>query len=273
MAYETDLLPWARRDNFDRSTAGEVVDFNDTEGDEALVHALLAEASPGFGSPRRTPRPVRASFVSCNPPSPAIARITGPDPVSTIRRANKRAVEFLDRAITELEKTRSKIRGGASPVGTVSRRLRRALRRRFHLNAANRSIWTSTGRRSVFVIIRRLRGSRQILADGWMKYTCLGPAAPARVTISRGGSPCTVTGCEKDEVAFTCGGNSRIVLCKPWWKQRLKDQAGTLMHEALHIYFEFISDSGNFINAHCYEQLVLDINGKAPTPGFERACP
>ena len=238
------------------------------------------ESEIGFDSPTRAPRPVRASFVSCHPPGAAIAAITGPDPVGVIRRANARAIELLDNAINQLQTARNSIRGGAAPAApVVSNAVRQAFQRRFGMNTGDRNIWTQSSARTVLTVIRRLRGARQSLADGWMKYTCLGPAAPATVTLNgAGGRTCTVEGCA-GEVAFTCGGISRIVLCRPFWRddansvQSLDFQASTLLHETVHIYFAFISDTGNFVNAHCYEQFVLDLNGLAVPADFVGSCP
>ena len=53
----------------------------------------------------------------------------------------------------------------------------------------------------------------------------------------------------------------------------LNGGASTLVHEALHIYFGAIADAGNFANAHCYEQLVLDLNGLPVPANFEAMCP
>ena len=238
------------------------------------------ESEIGFDSPTRAPRPVRANFVSCHPPGAAIAAITGPDPVGVITRANARAIVLLDRAINQLQTARNSIRGGAAPAApVVSNAVRQAFQRRFGMNTGDRNIWTQSSARTVLTVIRRLRGARQSLADGWMKYTCLGPAAPATVTLNgAGGRTCTVEGCA-GEVAFTCGGISRIVLCRPFWRddansvQSLDFQASTLLHEAVHIYFAFISDTGNFVNAHCYEQFVLDLNGLAVPADFVGSCP
>jgi hypothetical protein len=215
-------------------------------------------------------RPVRANFVTCNRPNAAVAAITGADPVATIQRANRRAIELLNTAIDALQTTRNRIvAGAAAGFPTVSDALGQALQNRFHLDPNTRATWTSTAARSVHVIIRRLRGARQILADGWMKYTCLGPPA---VTLGA----CQGPGCPADRPnrrAVACGGHSRIVLCRAWWSDSLKDQAATLLHECIHIYFGFIADAGSFGNAHCYEHLVLDLNGLAPQAGFEAACP
>jgi hypothetical protein len=237
------------------------------------------ESEVGFDSPTRAPRQVPAAHVSCNNPSAAIAAITGPDPVGVIRRANRRGIEMLDRAIVQLQNVRNRIRGGAAPTAPlVPDAMRQSFRRRFGMNTGDRALWTSTGARSILTVIRRLRGARQIMADGWMRYTCLAPAAPATVTLGSGANSCTVLGCE-GEVAFTCGGISRIALCRPFWRDdanNVRDvdfQASTLFHECFHIYFGFIGDDGNFTNAHCYEHLVLELNGLPVPADFDGMCP
>ena len=235
----------------------------------------------GFNSPNRTPRKVRATFVSCNRPRGRVKAITGPDPVGRIRKVNTRAIELLDAAIIKLQDMRKKIVDGATPaIVPDPDNVRKALRRRFHMNANDRKIWIKKGGRSVDTVIRRLRGSRQILADGWMKYRCLGKRFNA--IISRGGKSCEFdNGCDKGTHAMSCGAITKIVLCKPFWKQSndevngLNFQAGTLLHECFHIYFGFIGDSGNFVNAHCYEQFVFDLNGdevRVPV-SFKGSCP
>lgn len=241
---------------------------------------LEFEGELSFGSPLRTPRKVNPKFVSCNPPSAAVKAITGADPVGTIQKANTRAIKLLDKAINQLQDTRKKIVGGAAASSpTISTTVSNGLKNRFKMNPGNRAIWTGQGSGTVDVLIRRLRGSRQILADGWMKYTCLGKPAPATVTVHRGGRSCTVEGCA-GERAFTCGGNSHIVLCKPWWEEdlgvnKLDAQATTLLHECFHIYFGFIGDQeqGNHANAHCYAQFVLNLNGLPVPTDFVSSCP
>jgi hypothetical protein len=169
-----------------------------------------------------------------------------------------------------LQFTRNRIvAGAASGWPTISDALGQALERRFHLNANNRNIWTRRGEGTVDVLIRRILGARQILADGWMRYTCLGAA-----TVSlRGCSTKPGNGCVGQTRAASCGGNSQIVLCEPWWSDGLDDQATTLLHECFHIYFGFIGDKGNLGNAHCYDQFVLDLNELAVPANFVGSCP
>ena len=268
-----------RGPNFLRPSRGKRVIRGPGGRQGEIMGEIGTESEVGFDSPTRAPRPVRASFVNCNTASPAVTAVTGADPVGTITRANARAIQLLDSAINQLQTARARVRGGAAPTPpAVSAVIRQSLQRRFGMNAGDRALWTSTVARSALTVIRRLRGARQILADGWMKYTCLGPSAPATVTLGTGSNTCTVVGCE-GEVAFTCGGISRIVLCGPFWRdasnnpQSLDFQATTLLHECVHIYFGFIADSGNFANAHCYEQLVMDLNGLAVPANFQASCP
>jgi hypothetical protein len=246
-----------------------------------MKSALTFEAEPFMVTRRRRSawpeelseedRPVRTNFVDCNRPSAATAAITGPDPVGTIRRANVRAIEMLDAAILQLRSTRQRIvTGGAVGFPTISDALGQALQNRFGLDPNSRAIWTSTGARSVHILIRRMLGSRQILADGWMRYTCLGGP-----TVTLGA--CSGDGCKGRTRAVSCGGHSRIVLCAPWWTEdlginKLDAQAKTLLHECFHIYFAFIGDSGRFANAHCYDQLVFDLNGLTVPAGFVGSC-
>lgn len=225
-----------------------------------------------------TVRPVNAKFVSCYPPSNAIAAITGRDPVGTIQKANTRAIELLDNVIKQLKTTRKKIVAGAKPTApTVSNLMRQALQHRFRMNVNDRNIWIRSGSGSIDVLIRRFQGARQILADGWMRYVCLGRA---NVNFTLGGKTCAGQGCTGNTRAVSCGGISQIVLCVPWWRDpagdnqaRLNNQAKTLLHECLHIYFEFIGDTGNLANAHCYDHFVLDLNS-LPIPADRiHSCP
>lgn len=233
---------------------------------------------PSFGSPDRTPRPVRKSFVSCHPPSAALKAVTGPDPVSVIQAANSRAIELLDYVIRDLEEKRRKIRAGKSTVDVVEDLpTRDALQRFFGMNADDRSMWTGSAAFSIRTLIRRLRGGRQILADGWMKYTCSGgPDFP----LGNCRASCTPNDPKSVRLAVTCPGHSRIVLCQPWWRLNLNCRALVLLHEAIHIYFghlpsgkPLIGDTGNFRNAHCYHRFVSEMNWLEDVGRCRGLCP
>jgi hypothetical protein len=221
------------------------------------------------------PRKVNPKLVSCHPPSAAIRAITGPDPVGVIQAANTRAIEMLDMVINLLQSTRKKIVAGASSWPTISDALGESLQRRFRMNADDRTIWINKGERTVDVLIRRIQGARQILADGSMRYVCLGRAT---VNFTIGGKTCAGQGCVGATRAVSCEGISQIVLCARWWGDamginKLDAQARTLLHECFHIYFGFIGDAGVLANAHCYDQFVLDVNG-VPVPADRvGSCP
>lgn len=216
-------------------------------------------------------RLVNPNFVNCNPPSAAIAAITGPDPVGVITAANARAIELLDNVIGELQFTRDSIVAGAEAAfPTISDGVALALANRFHMDANDRNIWTRRGEGTVDVLIRRFRGARQILNDGAMRYQCLGGAA---INFTFGGINCAGPGCGAQTRAVSCPGVSSLVLCAPFYGDSADDQAGTLMHECFHIFFGFIGDTGNLANAHCYEQFVLDFNGLPVNPLFAASCP
>lgn len=233
-----------------------------------------ASAFANAGNPAavgRLQRRVNPNFVSCNPPSAAIAAITGPDPAGTITAANARAIELLGNVIDELQATRNNIVAGAEPsFPTISDGVAQALQDRFHMDASDRNIWTRRGEGTVDVLIRRFRGARQILADGAMRYQCLGGAA---INFTFGGATCAGPGCTGDVRAVSCEGVSQLILCAPFWSDGADDQASTLMHECFHIYFGFIGDTGNLTNAHCYEQFVSDFNGVAVPGIFAGSCP
>ena len=222
-------------------------------GQRLLAHEL-AHVIQNRGSTSGIRRRVRAGSVSCRNPSRATRRVTGANPVSTIQGADRRAIELLDDVIGKLYRTRRAIRRGA-PIAppTIADCVARGLRQQFGLNPNSRRIWTSRGRRSVYIIIRRFRAARRILNGGWMKYTCLGPRRLRWRSCSGPGCVSTATS-ETD--AFSCAGILRIWLCRPWWNRSLDEKALTLIHEALHIYFSNIGDTGRLANAYSYERFI-----------------
>jgi hypothetical protein len=216
---------------------------------------------------QRLQRMVRPNFVSCNPPSPAIAAITGPDPVGVIDAANARGIQLLDDVIDELQSTRDAIVGGAV-IGfpTISDVVATALQSRFGMDPNNRDIWVRQGEGTVAVLIRRFRAIRRTLAEGWLQYTCLAGAAIATPT-------CAGPACVGATRAVSCEGVSRLFLCAPFWADSADDQAMTLVHESFHIFFGFIRDTGHLANAHCYEQFVADLNNVPIPAAFAASCP
>ena len=204
-------------------------------------------------------RMVRPGYVSCRnyPPShPVMQAIGTTDPVKEIEVADARAIQLLDNVIDELEGTRSSILKGAV-IGwpTISDATALALRNRFQIDPDSRRVWTATGAGTVDVLIKRFRAVRKILNGGWIRYTCLGDLTDC---------------CDPGTWACASEGEYRIELCRPWWdSSSLDEQAGTLLHEGLHIYFGFIEDVGHLGNANCYEQFAYDINNVR----IEDGCP
>ncbi len=212
-------------------------------------------------------RLVRPSYVSCNPPSPAIAAITGADPVGALSAAVDRAVELLDNVIDELETTRNNIIAGAPAAApTISDAVALAIRNRFRINPENRNVWTGSGAGSIYVLLRRFRAVRSLLDGGWIRYTCL---AGAYINTPS----CAGPGCVGATRAAACPGVTRIFLCRPFWAGTLDDRARILIHESHHVYYGFIGDTGHLGNAHCYAQFVLELNNLTVPAIYVGMCP
>lgn len=228
------------------------------DGQRLIAHELAHTVQQGKSAPL-VQREVREGMVSCRNPSDRVRKIVGDDPVATIRAADARAIEMLDNVIEELDSSRASVLAG-EPASwpNLSDRLGAALRDRFGLDPNNEEIWTGTGAGTVHVIAKRFRAVRGLLSSGFIKYRCL---ATGRIDTSF----FTGKGCEEGDWAFSFAGESHVFLCKPWWKDSRDEQANTLVHEALHIYFPHINDKGHLTNAHCYDQFLSDLND-APIP-------
>lgn len=84
--------------------------------------------------------------------------------------------------------------------------------------------------------------------------------------------------------AFTTTDNlTTINLCPPFWLSDEHHQAGTIIHETLHLIFpEFFSHAGALVpgdkderrrdNAHCFKAFVLLANGYAPEDFVVEGC-
>jgi hypothetical protein len=240
-----------------------------SSGRRLIAHELshVLQQRNGGHPPLRLQRLVRERFVSCRNPTPAIAAITGNNPVRTISDAAEDAIDLLDSVIEDLDGTREDILDGEpAALPTISHTTATSLRNRFGVNPFNRRFWTRRGAESAFVLIRRLRASRRLLNDGWLRFTCLGPA---RLNLRTCEGEC----CTGDTRAATCEGITRIWLCRPFWDDTGEDNALTLLHEGFHIYYGFIGDEErrNFGNAHCYEQFVRDAHS-VPVGRYAGMC-
>ncbi|WP_313915780.1 DUF4157 domain-containing protein [Tahibacter sp.] len=93
---------------------------------------------------------------------------------------------------------------------------------------------------------------------------------------------CSITG----EPTFLCNGSiavawpilsSTINLCSPYWSTSPQEQALTLMHECMHLYFgtRGIADgsAGGFDTAECYPAFALELAGLTLGPTENANCP
>ena len=259
-------------------TTGQHIFFGPGEHATAPTHLLAHELTHTLQQTGRRPgrqmraaspaghrvirRRVQASRVSCRnavPGSSILTQIGTNDPVGVIQAADAAAITMLDTVIDTLVTNRDAIRGGA-PVAwpTIGDATARALRDRLGLDPNDRTIWTGNGARTVNTVIRRFQAARRLLVSGGLRYRCLG----STTTSSNPG--CTGPDCSAGDDASTCSPSTLISLCAGFWAYNNATMQGlTLLHEALHIYFGFIGDSGHFANAGCYDQFVADLHGIA----------
>jgi hypothetical protein len=47
----------------------------------------------------------------------------------------------------------------------------------------------------------------------------------------------------------------------PFWNLPEASRGGTILHEMLHVLFDFLGDEGRRANAHCYKAFALRIRG------------
>lgn len=120
------------------------------------------------------------------------------------------------------------------------------------------------------IVRRRLLSAANILAGGYMNYYCWGPNHQPG------------WGWDAGTYAMVQAGRYRIYLGRAFWNdgtaQQEINRTSTLVHEALHIYYETVVDpAGTYAcrtrygNAFCYERYVLQFNGIA-VPAFVQTC-
>ena len=233
------------------------------EGKKLIAHELTHTIQQGKNVDKKIQRRVRRRFVSCRNPSAATRRLVGDDPVDTIRLADSFAIVLADSAIDRLTRLRqSAIQNLQShnPLNNVIPAcVANVLRNNFGLtNPFEERIWRGRGARTVHVIIRRLQAALRLLEGGWLRYTCIGPA---RLNFTSGKILYSDTCCTGGVLACAFAGITRIWLCRPWWHDSLTEQALTLIHEALHIYFSIVRDTTNFAAAENYIRMVECLTG------------
>lgn len=225
-------------------------------GHELLAHELAHVVQGGPHTKdklQRTP----VSKVSCANRTPLIVPGTGlsiADPVGVITAAEDRANEMFDAVIDELDFTLGRIRGGA-PIGwpTIADPIAEGLRL-MGLDPEDPAIWNApdgTGRRSVPLLLRRLRLIRRTIGAGSFFFFCLGTG------MRRIGTCAATTGdiCT-GAVLTTCAGEFLTAMCPGFWSLSAENQAARMVHEAAHNFALFIGHTGRFTNAECFARLI-----------------
>jgi hypothetical protein len=222
-------------------------------GQRLLAHELAHVVQDG-GGPPVVRRLVHERNVSCRRTGlhhgvPG-GVITGPDAVATIQAADARAIELASRAEAALFLNR--VMAGTLfhvPDATFDT----ALMNRFGLAVTN-----AADRPTIAIIEREIAAVRRFLESGYVRYICRDAECSG-------------------EWASAIPGERVIRLCNPFWNSTSVNQQGaTILHEALHLWWDQIYDQGRrpLHNAHCFEQFALDVAGATAEilPEFVGSC-
>jgi len=229
------------------------------EGKQLLTHELVHVVQQEKGKTnfiQRTP----ASKVSCASATPL--HVPGPapvdiaDPVGVITAAENRANQMFDDVIGELDFTRQRIIAGEpAAFPTISDAIAQGLRL-MGLDPEDRAVWTAptgTGRRSVTLLLRRLRLIRGTIGSGSFFFVCLGTGM---TRLGPCGPPAGSADLCSNAVAATCAGHFLTAFCPDFWIDSAEDQAARIIHESSHNFATFIGHTGRFTNAECFARLV-----------------
>jgi N-acetylmuramoyl-L-alanine amidase len=243
----------------------------------AISNYLLTDGGRGRGVVFGAVADARVTCASYPRDYPIFTAIGTDDPVGVIRAANEKAIELLDRVIQELEATRSRILAG-EPLAwpTVSDQTAAALRVRMLLDPNDAAVWTGTAPGTVAFVVRWLKNIRKTLHEGHLHYMCLDED------------------CSATTWAAAIPGQMRIFLCRQWWRggelkngvvvggnperpltdeEKLNNRASALIHEASHVYYSTVDDSGLGLGrADCLEQLIADLSGASIPAAYEESC-
>jgi hypothetical protein len=246
-------------------------------GDERVKWSL--------GEPPPTPQACDNRFI---PERTAVRALTARRVACTqhnafgvISRAVARALEMLDKTISELVNARNAVCAGATPAPPLPPILRAItsdwLRNRLGVCIDDIRVWT-TGtfvNRSVAEVIRRLVRVRNLIGSNRLRYSCSSPR------------------CEPDDWAFVIVRDAAdnclpgtpqmlIRLCRAFWEPargvdpavHAEFQAQTIIHEASHLtHCNPEVRTGHTIGvAECLAQFVAATNGSPLDPDFERSC-
>jgi len=96
-------------------------------------------------------------------------------------------------------------------------------------------------------VAKELGGGRRIV------FRCL----PARADCADTDLTC----CDATSRAWSRFNENVVRLCPPFWNLPEASRGGTILHEMLHVLFNFLEDTGRRANAHCYKAFALRVRG------------
>ncbi len=238
---------------------------------------MYIQTREGLGQPGRGPRvnglgacvvPASVSVRKLRCTAADLAAISGvvgrPVSAAEVRTAITTAVEQAVRLLLNAAQPLSRPR--PAPDSQEGVMLRQHFLDAFGVAPEFFPTWRPAGARwdRGAVVRERLRCAARILSNGSIRYRCWGPLS------CRDFSTPWLPG----HFARVRAGEFRICFGEAFWLDfragRATDLASTILHEALHIYFETIGDTrerGPFGLAACYERFVLLMNG-LPLPQF-----
>lgn len=133
-------------------------------------------------------------------------------------------------------------------------------------DAVPSALWLPSGKSWGEIVSTRLQKAGEILAGGNIEYRC--------------GSPQTCPSCKRAlRAAYNgCSEHGQYYMClglEFWkaWDSAPEVQTSTLIHEALHIYFNIIEHGDRLNNANCYVRFVRRCNGITISTHLNNTCP
>jgi hypothetical protein len=233
---------------------------NDYRAIEAYPEYLSGAATLEWENP---PTRNRARHFACSAAELAQAQgaFGGPVTSEALRRGLNRA---LARGITMARAAAAALR--ARPRSAQVNGLFRAA---FGLLPSVVPSWRTSSAKWVDLgdlVALRIEAAARILDDGSLRYFCWGSAAHC-------------PGCADPTRYRACMSIGRSLMCigRRFWKwlraRRFNFMAGTLVHEALHIYFETVRHGPKrFRNANCYVFFMMRFNHQGLPPHLRSRC-
>jgi hypothetical protein len=233
------------------------------EGQRILAHELT-HVLQQEGNKTLIQRLVRGTRVNdCNEDNAEASS----SPVSELVKAEQKAFELLVNALKKINSAEKQYQEAVkkhfspkldelkefSDAYLVARRLRKT----FGFNPNKVETWDK-----LRIIIRRLMIVIKEIDSIVFEYDCCKQGSCCETDPLL----CAVAGLncfDSDRHAYTTDQDpNRIVLCSKFWETSPVDRGLTIIHEVLHLAFEFITDrpSPAFHNAHNYEKFVNLLN-------------